>query len=269
MTIDDIISLSEIKQLLAHINSLDSNMDNLQSTLQQELDCFLSITHHFSVKDMGKFVAISLTSDNQDILKKMKEISPSFISYTSHTNYNNHAFEKTIIFNKIKAETHLLHSDIIKIHTSEKQARPHIENFLNTHQDKLDKIIAHHYLIDDKDDLIDSIYNHCNYKLQQQKSEELYNQIKTDPRVMMAKNQDQRIMLAKTLFDNSDIKYLDDSVISRFLLDAKNYYEITFIPQQVQELSRLIQDGKKLSQKEISERLGISIAKVKKYQSIC
>lgn len=106
----------------------------------------------------------------------------------------------------------------------------------------------------------DKVYADCITKLHTKKTQELFNQAKISPEIMLAKSYEQRLILAKRLFAEEEIQFIDPEKISDMLLRAKRYYEINFIPQKVKELAE-----SNLSHKAIAEQLGISVAKVKKY----
>ncbi len=101
--------------------------------------------------------------------------------------------------------------------------------------------------------------------LTEQREKELFEVIKLEPRVMFAKNSEQRIFLGQELLANEDLTGIGDYNIDKIMKKAKDSYEIITIPSVVVEKWNVLDEkGKHPSYTSIAKSCGISTAKVKK-----
>lgn len=155
--------------------------------------------------------------------------------------------------------TYLIKKKFIHIATTQAEALDVIKKYC-VDMDRVKQLARYTYY--EQDVFFNKVYSYCITKLQSKKVQKLFNQAKINEEVMFAKDYEQRLTLAKSLFTEEDIQFIEPEKISDMLLRAKHYYEINFIPQKVKELAE-----SNMSHKAIAEQLGTSIAKVKKYLS--
>lgn len=152
-------------------------------------------------------------------------------------------------------ETHLLDNNLIQLGMMDKEIMQVIKKHYKEY-DCLNEISSHGLY--NEQEFLELLHVYCSFGVQNRKCDLLFEQVKDNQDVLMAKNPAQRLILAERLFSKDELKFIDSKYIADMLLRAKHYYEINFIPQKVKELAE-----QKLSQKAIAEQLHISIAKVK------
>lgn len=208
-----------------------------------------SITYRYDV-GLHTFFESTLSEDEYkqllDHQKEMKEYQKRDERFREELDI----VEQNIIQN-------IMNDNSIHLSMSDEEVYNIISEYCNRNSD-FKKLSSSEHYSDHEEDFLYSIYHYCFVYKQDERCKILLEQVKNNPNVMLAKNDEQRFELIEELFSEEDIKLIPKKMLSNVLIHAKSYYEINFIPQKVKELAE-----QKLSQKAIAEQLHISIAKVK------
>lgn len=219
-----------------------------------------SVTYKYEI---GLQVLFSL--EKQDLFESMEQTSHHEHNTIDENEESDDDLDKRFKFYDESEDvarevgTYLIKKKFIHIATTQAEALDVIKKYC-VDMDRVKQLARYTYY--EQDAFFNKVYSYCITKLQSKKVQKLFNQAKINEEVMFAKDYEQRLTLAKSLFTEEDIQFIEPEKISDMLLRAKHYYEINFIPQKVKELAE-----SNMSHKAIAEQLGTSIAKVKKYLS--
>lgn len=145
---------------------------------------------------------------------------------------------------------------IIDLATPKKTGFKTFKKFVKDTQ-LIDQIKHHEDFIEP--DFLDWAYDELLDRLAEYKTDELINKVKHQKEVLQGKNSNQRILLAKQLFDKDELVGISDAKLDSMMAAAKDYFEIEGLPRLVKTLA---DDGK--TAKQVADAIGISLAKAKR-----